>query len=334
MRLQRIPTPEGCVAVEFRSVEDAVRGIKESTYEIQTESRLAYSGIKREQNITAVLKKYAWLYNLDTVQRIEEAYREETDSENKERVRRVYYHLLGGHIEQQIAPLEDALVSFEAGATVEVDGENIPYYNVPVLIAGEHDFGRRNRLREASLGVVEESNPKRLEILRTVLATLADGFGHDSYTAYNAEKKRIDYALLRSRMESLLSETEETYQALMGRWVEETTGRRLEEIASHHVSYISRVPQYDEYFRKDRLLGAYEQTLAMMGLDPASQDNIHIDTEERATKNPRARCYAPDPPGEVHLLIKPVGGLEDYMAFFHEAGHAQHFGNEDPTLDY
>src|SRR5829696_1053591 len=104
MRLQRIPTPEGCVAVEFRSVEDAVRGIKESTYEIQTESRLAYSGIKWEQNITAVLKKYAWLYNLDTVQRIEEAYREETDSENKERVRRVYYHLLGGHIEQQIAP--------------------------------------------------------------------------------------------------------------------------------------------------------------------------------------------------------------------------------------
>jgi hypothetical protein len=64
------------------------------------------------------------------------------------------------------------------------------------------------------------------------------------------------------------------------------------------------------------------------------QKNIHIDTEERPTKNPRARCYAPDPPEEVHLLIKPVGGLEDYMAFFHEAGHAQHFGNEDPALDY
>src|SRR5918994_6122783 len=334
MRLRVIRVPEGFVATEFRSIEDAVRGIKESTYEIQTESRLAYSGIKQEQNITAVLEKYAWLYNLDTLRHIEEAYREESDPENEERVRRVYYHLLGGYIEQQIAPLEDTLVSFEAGATVEVDGESIPYHNLPVLIASEHDFERRNRLREASLGVVEETNPERLEILRTVLSTLSDEFGHDSYTDYNAEKKRIDYGLLRSRMEGFLSETEEIYMVLMDRWVEETTGRRLGEIGSHHFSYISRVPQYDEYFRKDKLLEAYERTLLGMGFDTASQDNIHIDTEERATKNPRARCYAPDPPEEVHLLIKPVGGLEDYMAFFHEAGHAQHFGNEDRALDY
>jgi len=322
------------VAAESHSIEDAVRGIRESNYEIQTESRLAYSGIKREQNITEVLEKYAWLYNLETVRRVDEAYRAESDPENKERLHRVYYHLLEGYVGQQISPLEDALVSFEAGATVEVDGESIPCHNVPVLIASEHDFERRNRLRKASLGVVEGTNPMRLEILRTTLTTLADEFGQDSYTAYNAEKKRIDYSLLRSRMEGLLSETEETYVALMGRWVEETMGLRLGEIGSHHFSYISRVPQYDEYFRKDRLLGAYERTLSGMGLDPASQKNIHIDTEERATKNPRARCYAPDPPEEVHLLIKPVGGLEDYMAFFHEAGHAQHFGNEDPALDY
>src|SRR5918998_6422576 len=334
MRPQGKLVPEGFVATEFRTIEDAVRGIEESTYEIQTESRLAYSGLKREQNIAEVLEKYAWLYNLETVRRIEEAHGAETDPGNKGRLRRVYHCLLEGYIGQQTAPLGDELVSFEAGATVEVDGESIPYHNVPVLIASEHDFERRNRLREASLVVVEETNPRRLEILRTGLSALAVEFGHDSYADYNAEKKRIDYGLLRSSMEGFLAETEETYAAQMGRWVEETTNRRLGEIGSHHFSYVSRMPQYDEYFPKDMLLGAYERTLLGMGLDPASQANIHIDTEERATKNPRARCYAPDPPDEVHLLIKPVGGLEDYMAFFHEAGHAQHFGNEDPTLDY
>src|SRR5918992_1601962 len=316
MRLQGILAPEGCVATEFRTIEDAVRGIEKSTYEIQTESRLVYSGLKREQNIAEVLEKYAWLYNPETVRRVEETYRAETDPENKERLRRVYYYLLDGYVGQQTAPQEDDLVSFEAGATVEIDGERIPYHNVLVLIAGEHDFERRNRLRDASLEVVEATNRERLEILRTSLATLADEFGHPNYTAYNAEKKRIDYSLLRSRMEKFLSETEETYAALMGHWVEETTSRRLGEIGSHHVSYISRVPQYDAYFRKDRLLGVYRRTLSGLGLDPASQKNIHIDTEERATKNPRARCYAPRPPEEVHLLIKPVGGLEDYMAFF------------------
>src|SRR5918994_2461468 len=276
IRLRGIPALEGCVAAESHSIEDSVRGIRESTYEIQTESRLAYSGLKREQNIADVLERYAWLYNLETVQQIEEAYGAETDPENKERLRRVYYYLLEGYMGQQTAPLEDALVSFEASATVVVDGESIPYHNVPVLIASEHDFERRNRLREAVLGVVEETNPRRLEILRTGLSALADEFGHDSYTDYNAEKKRIDYGLLRSHMEGFLSETEEIYAVLMDRWVEETTGRRLGEIGSHHFSYISRVPQYDEYFREDRLLEAYQQTLSGLGIDPASQENIHI----------------------------------------------------------
>src|SRR3712207_6113726 len=107
MQPQVISAPEGRVATESRSIEDAVRGIKESTYEIQTESRLAYSGLKREQNLAGVLEKYVWLYNLETVRRAEEAYREEAHPNSKERLRRVYYYLLEGYIGQQTAPLED-----------------------------------------------------------------------------------------------------------------------------------------------------------------------------------------------------------------------------------
>jgi hypothetical protein len=32
---------------EAYSIEDVIKGIKESTYEVQTESRLAYSGLKK-----------------------------------------------------------------------------------------------------------------------------------------------------------------------------------------------------------------------------------------------------------------------------------------------
>src|SRR5215212_8877726 len=122
MRPPGTSSPEDYVTTEFRSIEDTVSGIRESTYEIQTESRLAYSGLKREQNIAEVLEKYAWLYSLETIRRTEDAYRAETDSENRERLRRVYYYLLEGYIGRQTTPLEDELVSFEAAATVEVDG--------------------------------------------------------------------------------------------------------------------------------------------------------------------------------------------------------------------
>ena len=56
-----------------------------------------------EQNIAAILEKYAWLYNPEIVRRVEETYRAETGAENKERLRRVYYYLLEGYIGQRTA---------------------------------------------------------------------------------------------------------------------------------------------------------------------------------------------------------------------------------------
>jgi len=36
----------------------------------------------------------------------------------------------------------------------------------------------------------------------------------------------------------------------------------------------------------------------------------------------------------VHLITRAQGGLHDYQAFLHEAGHALHYGGCDPALPY
>jgi hypothetical protein len=41
-----------------------------------------------------------------------------------------------------------------------------------------------------------------------------------------------------------------------------------------------------------------------------------------------------DPPAVVHLITRAQGGLHDYQAFLHEAGHALHFAGVDPALPY
>ena len=43
---------------------------------------------------------------------------------------------------------------------------------------------------------------------------------------------------------------------------------------------------------------------------------------------------ASDPPKVVHLITRAQGGLHDYQAFLHEAGHALHFAGVDPSLPY
>src|SRR5207237_3657025 len=51
-------------------------------------------------------------------------------------------------------------------------------------------------------------------------------------------------------------------------------------------------------------------------------------------KSPRACVIASDPPKVVHLITRAQGGLHDYQAFLHEAGHALHYAGCDPSLPY
>ena len=41
-----------------------------------------------------------------------------------------------------------------------------------------------------------------------------------------------------------------------------------------------------------------------------------------------------DPPAVVHLITRAQGGLSDYQAFLHEAGHALHYAGCDPRLPW
>ena len=76
------------------------------------------------------------------------------------------------------------------------------------------------------------------------------------------------------------------------------------------------------------------QTLKELGFDLAGDPNIRPDLDDRPQKAPRACVIASDPPTVVHLITRAQGGLHDYQAFLHEAGHALHYAGCDPSLPY
>ena len=66
----------------------------------------------------------------------------------------------------------------------------------------------------------------------------------------------------------------------------------------------------------------------------AEMPGIRLDLDDRPQKSPRACVIASDPPNVVHLITRAQGGLHDYQAFLHEAGHALHYAGVDPELPY
>ncbi|HEX2496348.1 MAG TPA: hypothetical protein VHK46_05890, partial [Gaiellaceae bacterium] len=103
---------------------------------------------------------------------------------------------------------------------------------------------------------------------------------------------------------------------------------------SYHVAWMRRLSPLEATYTKERATEVCLQTLRHLGFDMDAEPNIRMDLDDRPQKSPRACVIAADPPRVVHLITRAQGGLHDYQAFLHEAGHALHYGNCDPSLPY
>jgi len=98
------------------------------------------------------------------------------------------------------------------------------------------------------------------------------------------------------------------------------------------MAWIRRLSPLEATYTKERSVPVCLATLEALGFDLEAEQGIRPDLEDRPQKSPRACVIAADPPRVVHLITRAQGGLHDYEAFLHEAGHALHYAGCDPTL--
>jgi hypothetical protein len=146
------------------------------------------------------------------------------------------------------------------------------------------------------------------------------------------ELKGSDLDALAEQTRAFLAASEEPYEPLVDPELRRTLGVGLADLRRSDLARFFRVAEADASFPEDRLVPSFRETLAGMGIDLEAQPNVLLDVERRPQKSPRAFCAPVHVPGEVHLVVPPIGGRDDYLALFHEGGHAEHFGSVDPGL--
>jgi hypothetical protein len=100
------------------------------------------------------------------------------------------------------------------------------------------------------------------------------------------------------------------------------------------MAYMRRLSPLEATYTKERAVEVCMETIKRLGFDLENDPNIRLDLDDRPQKSPRACVIPSDPPTVVHLITRAQGGLHDYQAFLHEAGHALHYGGVDPNLPY
>lgn len=300
-------------------------------YELENEDRLVRVGLKDKLETAKIYAKYKDLFTSANLKVLSEASKKSSQKE-KEIIDRLYFVISGNIVGQKTAPAEDAIKTYFAQAKVKAGDNTFSYFELSPKIAKENVFEKREFYDDLASEVVAKINPKQEDLLKREIEFLKD-FGFDGYLEYFQEAKNFDYGAFYKVVTKIVKDTQSIWDKNMARVSGEVLKRPFKKIRSCHLLYLRSLSMFDSFYPAGKVVGVFEKLCEDLGLSDLLA-NIAIDDKDRPKKNPRAVCYWPKLPSEVHLVIKPIGGEQDYEAMLHEGGHALHGAAIDNSLPY
>jgi hypothetical protein len=313
---------------------DFERDLARYLFESAEEARAVRVGEKETSEQAAIVARYASLFTRDQHAALKGAEAQD-GSRPDERLARLRDACEGGIVMGELAESLDALENAILACRVAHDGEELPLRAAQAALAVIDDYAGRERLGDAVVEASASFNGERLELLRAGEALETELSGVDDPVRRSAERKQIDLSALAEVLDRASGEIDAAYGELRERWLDRILGEEREnEPASAHVAYVRRLSPLATTYTKERSVPVCLTTLTELGFDLDGDEHIRLDLDDRPQKNPRACVIASDPPKVVHLITRAQGGLADYQAFLHEAGHALHYAGCDPELPY
>jgi hypothetical protein len=318
-----------------RSSAEFEQQLQRYLFERSEEGRAVRVGEKEISEQAAIVARYADLFTREQLRTLRDE-EEAADGASRERLYRLRKTCESGIVAAELAERDDELENAILAARVTFEGEELPLRAAQAKLAVLDDYSRRDELAELYRGRSVAFNEDRLDLLRSYEGLESDLSGEADPVARNEQEKQISMRDLAIALRRASDEIERTFLAMRDKWLDRLLGadRETQPFALAHFSYVRRLSPLASTYTKERATDVCLATLASLGFDLANEPNIRLDLDDRPQKAPRACVIASDPPKVVHLITRAQGGLHDYQAFLHEAGHALHYAGVDPGLPY
>ena len=294
---------------------------------LDEEYYLHYAGLKETFELEPIYERFSDLTTLDAARELAGAAKAGGAGEVE-----LWHFACEGYLGNLTRGEAEEIAGLEASLEASVDGETIPYRMLRPTIANEADRGRRERLEAARIELAEEQLMPRWTAHAEKRREGTRALGAPTYSELY---ERFGFPLeeLAAQARAFLDETEALHVAAFDRLLRQP--RRRPARRGPPARHPARLPRQ----RLGRGLprrphGARAAVDARRARHrPAARRTTSISTSSRGRRRarapsaPRSRC-----PQRVMLVIKPMGGPDDWHAFFHEAGHAEHFAHVSPDL--
>jgi len=304
-------------------------------FERAEEGRAVRVGEKEISERAPIVARYAELFTREQLVELRQAEEKSPGGEERERLYRLRKTCEAGLISAELAAREDALENTILAARVEFEGEDLPLRTAQAQLAVRPEYADREELGRLATETSAAFNDERLEVLRAGEELESEVTGLGDPIARTEDEKAISLHELERALAKASAAAEGVYSRLRETWFGRLLGTEREPVpSSSHVAYLRRLSPLEKIYTKERAVPICMDTLRRLGFDLEAEPNIKLDLDDRPQKSPRACVIPADPPRIVHLITRAQGGLHDYQAFLHEAGHALHYAGVDPSLPY
>jgi hypothetical protein len=317
-----------------RSAGEYESRLQQYGFERAEEARAVRVGEKGVSEQAAIIARYRDLFTRPQIDALREA-EAAADGDERERLYRLRKTCEAGVIAAELAEQDDALENAILQAHVAFRGEELPLRAAQARLAVLESYGDREELGGLERAESARFNEERRVLLEAREQLEAEVSGEPDPVARNEEEKAISLRELERALVAASDATTEAYARLRETWFEKILGRERDaQPTNAHVQYLRRLSPLESTYTKDAAVDICLATTLALGFDMNAIPNIRLDLEDRPQKNPRACVIPSNPPEVVHLITRAQGGLSDYQAFMHEAGHALHYAGVDPRLPY
>lgn len=291
-------------------------------------------GEKERSEQAAIVARYDGLFTRAQLEVLAAA-EEGAEGDDRERLYRLRKTCEGGIVTAELAERDDELENALLAARVEWEGEQVPLRTAQAMLATTPAYADRDALGERQLAVSAELNDVRRDLLTAHEELHAELTGQAEAVRRHEEEKGVSLRQLRDALDTARVQTTASFERLRATWFERLLGPDRDAVpTSSHTSWMRRLSPLADTYTRERSVPVCVATLGRLGFEIERERGIRLDLEDRPQKSPRACVIASDPPHLVHLITRAQGGLHDYEAFLHEAGHALHYAGCDPELPY
>lgn len=290
------------------------------------------SGLDDRSSLASMYRDHRFLLSPGVLQAIQRELSEAYGDERR-RLKTLFNWVAGQQIEAEVAPLEDELRSWETGASVSLQGREIPLRRVPDWIVRAEDREERLGWEAARHRRIEEAAALRLDVVhRGREAVVQLGLG--PYAESRERLAGLDLARLERDATAILRGTDARYRQM---FAEEADGR-LDTSGGPpsraDARWLMGMRWLRRHFEIEPFAAHLRRAIEGMGLGRVLGRSVRVDIDRRPLKDERSFTAAIDVPGDIRLVVCPLGGWIDARRLLHETGHALHYTHASTALSW